>query len=206
MLWGLKSRHCLILKGQKLNRLGTTALERNLSSYNTNLAWNKFSSKCNEGQRRYRAGEGCTSFSLPEVKEGERTLRILLHWSSSAMDTASYSCPFRRKFCNRVRKHLMMRVQLKSGYHKEWLNVLYGKCTYSAIGEERVTLLYQNCFYHGRLCDTQHGLTAIKNAKYDENRTGYQQKNNTRWEFYAVTFTFTHVKQVYREVQQRGFL
>lgn len=39
---------------------------------------------------------------------------------------------------------------------------------YSAIGEERVTLLYQNSFDHGRICDAQHGLTAIKYAKYDK--------------------------------------
>lgn len=139
-----------------------------------------FCSTCNKGQRRYSAREGCTSFSLPEVKEGERTLRILFHWSSSAMDTASYSGPFRRKFCNRVRKHLpmMRRVQLKSGNHNEWLSVLYGKCAYSAIGEERVTLLYQNSFYHRRFCDTQDGLTAIKNAKCDKNRTECEYKNN----------------------------
>lgn len=40
-----------------------------------------------------------TSLRRPEVKEGDSTLRILFQCSSSAMDTASYSCPFRRKFC-----------------------------------------------------------------------------------------------------------
>lgn len=56
--------------------------------------------------------------------------------------------------------------------------MLYRECAYSAIGEERVTLLYENSFYHGRICDAQHGLTAIKNAKYDKNRTECEKINN----------------------------
>lgn len=40
----------------------------------------------------------------------------------------------------------------------------YNVLTNPAVGEERVTLLYQDSFYHSRISDTQHGLTAIKNA------------------------------------------
>lgn len=75
------------------------------------------------------------------------------------------------------------------------MNVLHWKFAYSAIGEERVTLLYQNRFYHGRICDTQHWLTAIKNAEYDKKSTEYEYKN-TRRDLYAVTQKCTLVKQV----------
>lgn len=66
---------------------------------------------------------------------------------------------------------MIRRVQLNSNNHNKLLNVLYDESTYSAIGEEGVTLLYQNSFYHGRISDTQHGLTAIKNAKNENDNT-----------------------------------
>lgn len=49
--------------------------------------------------------------------------------------------------------------------------------TYSAIGEEGVTLFYQNSFYHGRIGDTQHRLAAIKNAIKANNITVTWQKH-----------------------------
>lgn len=46
----------------------------------------------------------------------------------------------------------------------------YNVLTNPAVCEERVTLLYQDSFYHSRISDTQHGLTAIKNAAYHDSR------------------------------------
>lgn len=66
------------------------------------------------------------------------------------------------------------RVQLKCSSHNSLLNVSYGKSAYSAIGEERVTLLYQNSFDHSRICDAQYGLAALENARYEKNRTEHE--------------------------------
>lgn len=124
-------------------------------------------------QRVQWRGEGLTSFSLPEVKDGERTLRILLHWSSSAIDTASYRGPFRRKFCNRTPNG-----ELKQ---KLWISETCTKVTvYPAVGEERVALFNKNSFRYGGICDTQHGLPAIINPE-EHDETNNRGNENNKW-------------------------
>lgn len=123
---------------------------------------------------RWRGEMFSTSFRRPEVKEGERTLRILFHWSSSAMDTASYNGPFRRKFWDKVRTG---QQQLKPVTDSE----LCGERAYSAIGEEGVALLHQNSLYHGRIGDAQDRLAAVKNAGGEISARECEQKKELSW-------------------------
>lgn len=61
--------------------------------------------KHDEKHQKWIKGSGCkwncTCFIRPVVKRGLRTLRMRLQSSSSAMLTASYKSPFRRKFWNK---------------------------------------------------------------------------------------------------------
>lgn len=131
-----------------------------------------------KGKRRQEGKRGSTSFSLPEVKEGVRMARILLHWSSSATDTASCNGPFKWKFYNENRRHLsMQKIHVKISKHNNWLSVTesYGECAYSTVGEIRVAFLYKNCFYCGRFCDTNRWLTTIIDAIYKKKGKEYDQ-------------------------------
>lgn len=114
-----------------------------------------------------------TSFRRPEVKEGERTLRILFHWSSSAMVTASYNGPFRRKFCDKVRTGQQQFKPVADGEH-------CGERAYSAIGEEGVALLHQNSLYHGRIGDAQDRLAAVENAEGEISARECEQKKKKK--------------------------
>lgn len=102
-----------------------------------------------------------TSFNLPLVKEGDRTLRILLQSSSSTIDTASYSGPFRRKFCTQTNKQTLL-------LHRLLLNVRYQYhlwCWfYPSVGEERVTFFHQDGFEDGQIQNTQNRLPRIINS------------------------------------------
>ena len=49
---------------------------------------------------------------------------------------------------------------------------------YSAVGEERVTLLNQHSFYRSWICDAQYRLAAIVNAECNERGTNKVYKNN----------------------------
>lgn len=54
-------------------------------------------------------------------------------------------------------------------------SVCCSESTYSAIGEEGVTLLHQDSLDHGRVGHTQDGLAAIKNATSENKRKEYAE-------------------------------
>ena len=114
-----------------------------------------FNTNLNEGEILNPGfGKGHTSFSRPLVKDGESMLRILFHCSSSVMDTASRSGPFRPKSWM---KHIQVAITAIRP-----LLMYKVLVSYPSVSEVRVTLLNQDGFDYQSVHDTHQRLSTIE--------------------------------------------